>query len=64
MPRTPAHVTQADIARAIRAMRAAGHPDVRVVFKDGAVIVEATPEDASGRRGAEVSVRPKREIIL
>jgi hypothetical protein len=41
MPRTGAKVTQADIARAIRAMRAAGYPDVRVVFKDGAVIVEA-----------------------
>jgi len=44
VPRTPASVTQADIARAIRAMRAAGYPNVRVVFKDGAVIVEATPD--------------------
>lgn len=48
MPRTPARVTQADIARAIRAMRAAGYLDVRVVFKDGSIIVEAAPkgEDA------------------
>jgi hypothetical protein len=44
MPRTPAHVTQADIARAIRAMRDAGYTDVRVVFEDGAVIVEAAPD--------------------
>ncbi|MCJ2011808.1 hypothetical protein [Methylobacterium sp. J-076] len=44
MPRTAAKVTQADIARAIRAMRAAGYPDVRVVFKDDAVIVEAAPK--------------------
>jgi hypothetical protein len=54
-------VTQADIARAICA---AGYSDVRVVFKDGAVIVEPAQEDASGRRSAKVSVRPKREIIL
>lgn len=44
MPRTPARVTQADIARAIRAMRAAGYTDVRVVFRDDAIIVEAAPE--------------------
>lgn len=50
MPRTPAKVTQADIARAIRAMRAAGYPDVRVVFKDGAVIVEAAHNGAKAAR--------------
>lgn len=49
MPRTPARVTQADIARAIRAMRAAGYPDVRVVFRDGLIIVEANPHDADAR---------------
>jgi len=49
MPRTPAHVTQADIARAIRAMRAAGYPDVRVVFREGSIIVEANPNDADAR---------------
>lgn len=46
MPRTRAQVTQADIARAIRAMRAAGYADVRVVFREGSVIVEANPGDA------------------
>lgn len=51
MPRTPASVTQADIARAIRAMRAAGYPDVRVVFKDGAVIVEPAVKDDSTHQG-------------
>lgn len=58
MPRTPAKVTQADIARAIRAMRAAGYPDVRVVFKDGAVIVEAAP------KGSKAVRLPVREIEL
>lgn len=50
MPRTPAKVTQADIARAIRAMRAAGYPDVRVVFKDDAVIVEAAHKGPDATR--------------
>ncbi|MCJ2023959.1 hypothetical protein [Methylobacterium sp. J-067] len=58
MPRTPAKVTQADIARAIRAMRAAGYPDVRVVFKDNAVIVEAAHKGSNAIQG------PKREIEL
>lgn len=49
MPRTPAHVTQADIARAIRAMRTAGYTDVRVVFREGSIIVEANPDDAGAK---------------
>lgn len=51
MPRRPASVTQANIARAIWAMRAAGYPDVRVVFKDGAVIVEPALKDDSTHQG-------------
>ncbi|MDP4024050.1 hypothetical protein Q8W71_15580 [Methylobacterium sp. NEAU 140] len=53
MPRTAARVTQAHIARAIRAMRAAGVPNVRVRLTEDAVIVEADlrdPEDPEGRR--------------
>jgi DNA-binding MurR/RpiR family transcriptional regulator len=44
MPRISDSVTQADIARAMRALGAAGYMDVRVVFKDGAVIAEAAPD--------------------
>lgn len=45
MPRRAASVTQADISRAIRALRAAGYADVRVVMRDGGVVVEpAKPE--------------------
>lgn len=58
MPRTPAKVTQADISRAIRAMRDAGYSDVRVVFKDGAVIVEAAP------KGSRSAPDPTRIIEL
>jgi hypothetical protein len=44
VPRRSANVTQADIARAIRAMRDAGYQEVRVVFRDGAVMIEAVPK--------------------
>lgn len=56
MPRRAASVTQADIARAIRAMKAEGCPAVRVVMRDGGVIVEPaemTDEPARDRRLAE-----------
>lgn len=44
MPRTPTSVTQADIARAIQALQNAGYPNVRVVLREGTVIVEPLPE--------------------
>lgn len=55
MPRRGASVTQADIARAIRAMRAAGFTQVRVVMRDGGVTVEpaAPAEPPTSRRLAE-----------
>ena len=64
MPRTPANVTQADIARAIRAMRAAGYPDVRVVFKDGTVIVEPAPKDTSAQQADRPPWEPEEIVIL
>lgn len=41
MPRSPAHITQADIARAIRALKQCGIDRVRVrALPDGSVIIE------------------------
>lgn len=40
MPRRAAIVTQADISRAIRAMREAGFDDLRVVVRGDGVVVE------------------------
>ena len=50
-------MTQADIAWTIRAMRDAGYTDVRVVFKDGTVIVETAPD-------ARLPKKQERIIIL
>ena len=50
MPRRAASVTQADIARAIRAMKAEGCPAVRVVMRDGGVIVEPAEADVERQR--------------
>ncbi|WP_342111603.1 hypothetical protein [Methylobacterium sp. SI9] len=41
-------------------MRAAGYPDVRVVFREGSIIVEANPHDADAKPS-----RPDRgELII
>jgi hypothetical protein len=55
MPRRPAHITQADIARAIRALRQCGIAKVRVVAKpDGSVVIEEGG-------AADTSLTPKLE---
>jgi 2,4-dienoyl-CoA reductase-like NADH-dependent reductase (Old Yellow Enzyme family) len=38
MSRTPARITQADVARTIRAARQAGAPAVEIHYADGTVI--------------------------
>lgn len=43
MPRRPAAITQADVARAIRAVQAAGLPVHRVVVRPDGVAVETVP---------------------
>ena len=44
MPRRAATVTQADIARAIRAAQAAGLPVTRIVVRADGVSVETAPQ--------------------
>lgn len=40
----PAVISQADIIRAVRAMKAAGVPAVRVVYRRDGVAIEPVPE--------------------
>ena len=59
MSRRPALVTQADIARVIRAAKQAGAAEVVVTIGDQSVIVRLTPST-----GAEVPLAPQAEIVL
>lgn len=62
MPRRGASITQADIARAARALRSAGVEKVRIVFRPEGISVEADdgqPVDQNRRLAQR-----EREIIL
>jgi hypothetical protein len=60
MSRTPARITQADVARAIRAAKQAGAGSVRILL-DGTIQIDLTA--ASGEK-TEKAVEPEREIVL
>jgi hypothetical protein len=60
MSRTPARVTQADVARAIRAAKQAGAGRVRVLT-DGTIEIDLTGPAAEK---VEKAVEPEREIVL
>lgn len=60
MSRTPANITQADVARTIRAARQAGARAVEVKFKDGTTItVKLDSVDAEN-----TPLAPVKEIVL
>jgi diaminopimelate decarboxylase len=45
MPRRPAVVTQADVARVVRALKGETTARVRIVIEGGRVIVEEAPDE-------------------
>jgi hypothetical protein len=59
MPRRPAQMTQADIARVIRAAKQAGAAEVVIKVGDQSLIVRLTPST-----GVEVPLAPAEEIVL
>lgn len=59
MPRRSATLTQADIARAIRAAKQAGAAEVEVRIGDTSIIVRI-----SSTRDVPPSLEPRRQIIL
>lgn len=61
MPRTPAKITQADVARTIRAAKQAGADRVEV-RPDGTITVMLSPGLAYGP--APEPLEPEREIVL
>ena len=60
MSRTPARITQADVARAIRAAKQAGAGSVRILL-DGTIQINLTAP--SGEK-IEKAIEPDREIVL
>lgn len=66
MPRTPARVTQADIARAIRAVQAAGVEGWVVTIKpDGTIVIGPGVVAETAKRGDNVAdAAPRRARIL
>jgi len=61
MPRRPASVTQADIARAIRAARQEGAAEVEVRVGPATILVRMT---ASPSTGQETVLEQVKEIVL
>lgn len=59
MSRTPAKVTQADVARAIRAAKQAGAGEVEVT-QDGRILIRLMPSTGT----TEAPLVPRREIVL
>ena len=61
MPRTPAKLTQADVARTIRAARQAGACEVEVKFADGTTLTVKLhePVETTG-----TPLAAQREIVL
>lgn len=59
MPRRPACITQADIARAIRAAKQAGAAEVEVRVGGATILVRLAPST-----GAETPLEPAEDIVL
>lgn len=62
MPRRPAAITQADVARAIRAVQAAGLPVLRVVVRPDGVAVETTP--GTNADGNSPKLAGERKVVV
>lgn len=67
MPRRPATITQADVARSVRAAIQAGADSVEV-RPDGTIVIRLQPSpDGTGRAGRDAAPAPieqTREIVL
>jgi hypothetical protein len=61
MPRRPATITQADVARAIRAAKQAGAAEVELRVGDALILIRIAPSSSTGRVSALEVVR---EIVL
>jgi len=61
MSRTPARITQADVARAIRAAQQCGAGSVRIL-SDGTITID--PQPKKPQKPEEKEIEPVRRIVL
>ena len=61
MPRRPAQITQADVARVIRAAKQAGAAEVEIKIGEHSVIVRFMSSSTTDSR---LSLAPEQEIVL
>jgi hypothetical protein len=61
MVRRPATITQADVARAIRAAKQAGAAEVEVRVGAATILIRLAPSSSTG---ANLALEPAAEIIL
>lgn len=64
MAKRPVNITQADIARTCRALKACGVPIARVVTRADGVSFETDDGKQHPVVGAQAPDAPKREIVL
>lgn len=64
MPRRPASITQADVARAIRGVRAAGLYVVRVVATGDGVSIETSEEPAREGDRRPDPLAPQKVVVM
>ncbi len=61
MSRRPASITQADVARAIRAARQTGASEIELRIGSVAILIRLTPPPSTG---ADLALEAVKEIIL
>ena len=61
MSRTPARITQADVARVIRAAQQCGAGSVRIL-RDGTITIDV--QQGKAQANDEKEIEPEREIVL
>jgi hypothetical protein len=64
MPRRPATVTQADVARSIRAVMAAGLTIIRVVTRPDGVSIETATEGGETSPPADLLESEPKKVVL
>jgi hypothetical protein len=64
LPRTPAKITQADVARVLRAVKQTGTSARVEVKPDGSIIIDTIPADDVSTEAGKVKLERKAGVVL